>query len=412
MFDKIIRLEKAFDFLLPVGRLTAPPGKELLEAARTWSEEVWKESKVSGPLPLSQEQLHKGLHLIQRPVFICGVHRSGTTLVRDLLDAHPSLAVLPAEGSFLTNLAAPFNSMSYEKGECFLATEWLRRLANPINQAPYWVLGRSTVASSSYVDFARAFSSWYPVMEESFKPRTSIWPHLAVVLAYATSCQAPETGLAARLWVDKTPTQEKYLEKIWLEMPEAKIIHVVRAPVDVFLSRKRMEPSLNLKACLRDLELSYRIALKQVHLNPNKYLLVRYEEVCQSPQSVISSITEFLGIERHPCLYTPTVSGKPAQVNSSFHLHLPAGSILDSQVYLHQESSLQKQEGRLLSVYLFKPASQLGYSLKPIGKLLGRMIKIRFELKYFFLHKFLVLKRYTIGYQQKIKSFVTKVLSE
>jgi hypothetical protein len=383
MLANVVRLESTLDSLLPAHRLKGSPGKALLAAARAWSEEVWQVSRMLGPLPLSQEQLNNGLPLVQRPVFICGVHRSGTTLVRDLLDAHPALVVLPAEGSFRTNLAAPFKSMSPEKGECFLATEWLRRLANPINQPPYWLLGRSTVHSSAYVNYARAFSSWYAIMEKSFKPHTSIWPHLAVILAYATCYQKSGAGLTAQYWVDKTPTQERYLPKIWQEMPEAKIIHLVRAPVDVFLSRKRMEPSLNLKTCLRDLELSYRIAVKQARLNPRNYVLLHYEELCTNPQAAISGLAEFLGIEPLSCLYTPTVGGKPAQPNSSFNPDLPAGGILPSQVYLHNESCLQNEESKLLSAYLFKPASQLKYPLKPIGKLAGWFVKLMLQLHYF-----------------------------
>jgi hypothetical protein len=412
MLAKTAELEKAFDALLPVGRLTASPRKELLEAARAWSEEVWQAGSTLGPLPLSPEQLNQGLNLVQHPVFICGVHRSGTTLVRDLLDAHPALAVLPAEGSFRTNLAAPLKRMTYEQGQFFLATAWLRRLANPINQPPYWLLGRSTGAASGYVTFARAFCSWYGVLAKSFKPGTTTWPHLAVVLAYATCYEASGAGLATRFWVDKTPANERYLQQIWQEMPEAKIIHVVRAPVDVFLSRKRMEPALNLKTCLQDLQLSYWLAVKQARLNPDRYLVLHYEELCKHPSAAIASLTAFLGIEQLPCLFTPTVAGKPAQVNSSFIADLPAGGILDSQVYLHPESCLQKQEGKLLSAYLFKPAAQLGYTLKPIGKIPGRLATLKLQVQSCILAVVARGKRYKrLGIRGSIKVFVTKIWS-
>lgn len=407
MFAQIASLESTFDALLPARRLTGSPEKALLEAARAWSEEVWRVSGILGPLPLSPEQLRQGLRLAQQPVFICGVHRSGTTLLRDLLDGHADLLVLPAEGSFLTNLAARFESMPAEQGACFLATEWLRRLANPINQPPYWLLGRSSPDASAYVDFARAFRAWYRVMEENFSSRTSIWPHLAVLLAYASSCGASAPGLAARFWVDKTPVNERYLKKIWSELPQAKVIQMVRAPVDVFLSRKQMEPALNLKTCLQDLALSFRVAAKQDGLHPDKFLLMHYEALCQSPPAAISGLAGFLGIEAHACLYTPTVGGRPAQANSSFHPDLPAGGILTSQVYLHRERALPNPESQLLSAFLCRPAMQLGYPLKPMGAFSRWLVKLRLRVQYGIPQFILVIRHW----KPKIKALAARTWS-
>jgi hypothetical protein len=102
MYTEIIELETVLDALLPVKKISETPRKELLDAAKSWSVKVWEVSQALGPLPLTDEQIEKGKRLVQSPVFICGVHRSGTTLMRDLLDGHPVLSVLPSEGSFST----------------------------------------------------------------------------------------------------------------------------------------------------------------------------------------------------------------------------------------------------------------------------------------------------------------------
>ena len=76
------------------GRISAAGRRTLsLARAREWSEAVWSEAERLGPFPISRKQITCGLDLASRPVFVCGVHRSGTTLVRDLLDGHPALAV-------------------------------------------------------------------------------------------------------------------------------------------------------------------------------------------------------------------------------------------------------------------------------------------------------------------------------
>ena len=94
------------------------------------------------------EQIARGLDLAGRPVFVCGVHRSGTTLVRDLLDGHPALAVLPSEGSFYTTHRDHLSAADRSTWRHIMGCEWCRRLANPINQLPYWLTGRGTATYS------------------------------------------------------------------------------------------------------------------------------------------------------------------------------------------------------------------------------------------------------------------------
>jgi hypothetical protein len=152
MLASIIQTEARLHNLLPKQRLESSVPADLLAAAREWSQLVWNVAEQLGPMPLSKKQVEDGLNLAARPVFICGVHRSGTTLVRNLLDGHPQLCVLPSEGTFYTNLEAKLKQLPADKWPAYMGTEWLRRLANPINQPPYWLLGRSCDVASPYVD--------------------------------------------------------------------------------------------------------------------------------------------------------------------------------------------------------------------------------------------------------------------
>jgi len=373
MYQEIIKLEDVLNSLLPERRLNTAPSKQLLYAALVWSGRVWNLSRKSEGVPLTSEQISQGKTLAENPVFICGVHRSGTTLLRDLLDGHPQLSVLPSEGSFLTSLAPALKQTAEEKHSAFLTTEWLRRLVNPINQPPYWLMGRSTIDNSPYVNFAQAFNAWYTILKED-NTELTMWPHLAVILAYATCSEVSGTGLKAKYWVDKTPTNEKHLETIWRETPKARVIHMVRNPADVFLSRKQMEPKLNYKACLQDMQLSYHVAER--YRNDERFLLLHYEALCDDPESVISQICQFLDIEQLPCLFTPTVAGKHTVPNSSFSSELPAGSILNSGRIINKKP-LNKKVENLLSAFLYQQAKQLGYELNDVGEMHGQLIKLR-----------------------------------
>lgn len=378
MYREILTLETAFNELLPVRKLNAAPGKALLEAAAAWSEKIREFSNHCGPAELTVGQISEGSRLARRPLFLCGVHRSGTTLLRDLLDGHPALTVLPSEGSFLTNFAAQLRVMPVAEREAFLLTRWLRRLANPINQPPYWSLGKSTATSSPYLDFARAFSAWHRFAEQHFSS-IPIWPHFALMLAYATCSRRPDGGLTASYWVDKTPTMEKYTASLWRQLPEAKFIQMVRSPQAVLLSRKHMEPGLHLRTCLRDMKLSYQAAIEQPVQHKDRYLVVHYESLCSNPISEMARITRFLGIDPHPSLLIPTVAGEPAHTNSSFNVDLPAGTILD--IPRSRETGLSPHEEEILSAFLSGPATALGYPLRPLERTGALLTKLRFELE-------------------------------
>ncbi len=368
---KIIEAEDVLNTLLPVYRLEESPSAALIKAAAMWSQTVWAAAVQLGPMALSAQQVSHGLKLAASPVFICGVHRSGTTLLRNLLDGHPELAVLPSEGTYFTNLEFKLQALSENEWPTFLGTEWLRRLANPINQPPYWLLGRTCAAGSPYVDFARYLMAWWKILYQREKTQ---WPHTAVVLAYA-SC----TNTAAALWVDKTPTNERFLNRIWKEMPGAKIIHVVREPVATLISRKEMEPALYIRTVLKDMKLSFRVALTPSYLNDPRFLVVRYEQLCENPTTVTDQIASFLNIGFSESILRPTVAGLPVKANSSSAQQAGPDQILKPHQHLHNEQ-LPAAELRLLASYIGNLAAKLNYPITKATFLNKLYLRLRYRL--------------------------------
>ena len=318
MSNDLLGLESALDRHLPRTRLHGPPSRELLDAAARWSDAAWRAAEAAGTTPLPPSDLEWGRRLAARPVFVCGTHRSGTTLLRNLLDGHPALAVLPVEGSWLTALRPRL--MRLPEGERLpaLGQEWLRRLANPGLPAPYWLLGRSGPGGSPYVDFARAVLAWLPA---AGRGHGEMAPHVAVALAWAWHTRGPDPRV--RLWVDKTPTNERHLDRLWAAFPDAKVLHIVRDPLAVFASRKRLQERASgsfaaPRAVLRDLAASYRVALRWPRRAPARFHLLRYEDLSAAPDEVMARVAAFLEIEPLPALLSPTVVGMPVGSNSAF----------------------------------------------------------------------------------------------
>lgn len=364
--SNIADLEERLDQLLPRPRVRDFAAAH--RAAVTWSGAVWSVAEAAGPLILTASEIERAFAIARRPVFVLGVHRSGTTLTRDLLDHHPALAVLPAEGTMFTNFEWHLQRLEPGDWPRFLGREWLRRLANPINQHPYWLLGRSSGEGSPYVDFARALMAWWPLVEATLQRRISSWPLVAIALAYA-HCT---TGfLTVRRWVEKTPTNERFLTRLVAEFPEAKLIHLVRHPYAVYASHRRAArcpggPSNDGNRILHQMRLSYQEATNRSgRPASDSYLLLRYEDLLEDTAASVNQMAAFLGIQPLPVMMQPTANGIPTPSNSSFGDDGVAGR-LNRRPPGDAFGVLTRHDRERLSAMMGDPAAKLGYRLVPL----------------------------------------------
>ncbi len=375
---RIAALEQELDRYLALPSVPAEAAQPLLLAAARWSAAVWETAEACGPIQLDTAEVARGLEIARRPLLVCGAHRSGTTLVRDLLDGHPALAVLPSEGTFFTSSELHLRRM---RAECWLphmACEWLRRLANPIHQQPYWLLGRSSREDSAYVEFARALMAWWPLAREMAHVPAS-WPLVAVALAYAhcTGCFSASSVLER--WAEKTPTNERFLARLRADFPHAKIVQVVRHPFAVYASHKEYartagERFRNAAQVLRDINSSYRIAAAQAREGASDYLLIRYEELIESTPATVARLAAFAGIEPLGKLMQPTAAGLPTMNNSSFVVNAVPGSVLPTA---HQRwaDTLTRSDRERVAAAVGDAAACLGYELTPVPPWRARIIR-------------------------------------
>jgi hypothetical protein len=362
--NRIGQLEERLDRVLTHPWVTQPDLSIAADRAAAWSRAVWCEALAAGATPLSAEQIAQGLAIAARPVFVCGAHRSGTTLVQTLFDNHPSLIVLPFEGAYLTRLEPRSRQLTPEDRRTFFACESLQRLANPANQSPYWLLGRTSSGRSPYVEYARALLAWWETAQRHLGTPHGCWPLVAVALAYGHV----SGGFAGRRgWLEKTPTNERFLERLRKEFPDAKMVHVLRDPRAAFASQQVFFPK-SLRArlgttlqVLRELKDSFRLAAERRGPPGELYLVVRYEEVLSDTAATSERLAAFVGIDRHPGLLQPTIAGIPALPNSSFAPDLEPG-----QVHTHvpgRDSSLSWLQRQLVRATVGDAAQMFGYDL-------------------------------------------------
>lgn len=383
MHASLIALEHNLDRHLGHPRVGPEDHRAIPAAAVRWSAAVWVAAEAEGPFALCRPEVSRGLELARHPVFICGAHRSGTTLMRDLLDDHPALAVLPSEGTFLTNCRRALRRHPPARRLELLGCEWLRRLANPIHQAPYWALGRSAEDHSPYVDFARCLMAWWPIVKRHIGAAASSWPLTAVALAYAQCTRGLDGASRLRYWAEKSPTNERYLARLLTEFPRARVIHVIRHPLAVLASHEQERRNaggerLPLRRIARDLERSYRIAARRGRGADDRYLLVRYEELLERPRDTVERLASFLDIAPLPILLQPTVAGVPAASNSSFREDAIPGRIepqANPRIEILGRAALER-----LAALTGDTAARVGYELEPLAPWRRRVLRITTRL--------------------------------
>lgn len=190
--------------------------------------------------------------LLPRPIFVVGCPRSGTTLVRLILDAHPNISCGPE-----THILLDVSKATDER---------FRRLA----------------------EFGETEARWHE--------------RVATLFGGFQSDYARRRGRGR--WADKTPQYVFCLDFIVACFPDAQIIHVVRDGLDVTASQlAKWGWGVALRCAagdwVRAVEAGRRWGAKA---GAARYHELRYEELVGSPEPVLRRLTDFLGEPWHPGL--------------------------------------------------------------------------------------------------------------
>lgn len=230
---------------------------------------------------------------MERPLFIVGCPRSGTTLLQSLFDSHRDLAI-PME-SFLYDRVAPYID---RYGDLRSRDHLIRLFRHLLRDCLIrsWKLTESAELLASRVQ----------------KPsRAGVF--LALFESYAEQH-------GARHWGEKTPIHIFHLEEILADFPDCVIVHLTRDGRDVAESMRRMPwgPSTpyNL-GCYwaRFVKAGREFAARHPEVD---YLEIRYADLVADPRGTIMPILSLLGLEGQ----WEAKPGEVAQHYAAEHPHL------------------------------------------------------------------------------------------
>ena len=227
------------------------------------------------------------------PIFVAGPDRSGTTLMFALLASHPDLSMVRR-----TNMWRYFHDRYGDLGD-------------PDN------LDRCVADMTAYRRMRHLEPDEARIREEFARGTPSYGRLFTLFHAH----HAQRSGKSR--WGDKSLHTEHYAARVFQEFPDARVVHMVRDPRDRYASvRRRHGRDLSRVGAATGRWLSStRAGRRNQAREPERYALVRYEDLVADPEGTMRRLCDFLGLEYDPGMLT--MDGAPEHQarggnNSSF----------------------------------------------------------------------------------------------
>jgi hypothetical protein len=240
------------------------------------------------------------------PVFIVGAQRSGTTVLRLMLNSHPGLAIA-FETNFLPVLdrADTYGDLSEEANRRRLLDDFAEE--GRMKEAGL-VRDREAILAHHVCDF-RGFLE-------------------AVFVEYAKLN-------AKRRWGVKCPGWVTCLDRLWDLFPGCQIIHIVRDGRDVALSLSRVSWGLNhIPRAAEDWRWKVTLGRRMGAMIADHYCEVRYEDLVLNPEDSLRAICYFLSEPFEPRMLEYHHEAGKEMPDRSLRWHQTSVSPLDtSKVY-------------------------------------------------------------------------------
>ncbi|WP_020535690.1 sulfotransferase family protein [Lewinella cohaerens] len=284
----------------------------------------------------------------QQTFFIAGVPRSGTTLLQLLLDHHSEIAVCPE-----TNI---FNVIDRVLANKEIKKDWqyeqliavLNQRLKDFDDPAFSVMNAFQAAHSSY---SGSTTELLNALRESYL-----------------------SAKGKKIFGEKTPENIYFLSTIHKVCPQAKIILIVRHPLDVTCSllksfqKSSVSRSYSASRLLQKAAIFVKrglLAIKQLErLFPGKAYIVYYEQLVKNPQKELQQLCQFLQVNYESGMldfYNRDLIRENTPVLENIHQHLsnPISSNR-TQKYL---TELRPFERQWVKTFLGKSISNTHYEL-------------------------------------------------
>jgi hypothetical protein len=213
---------------------------------------------------LSRAVRYRDMDPARAPIFIIGTGRSGTTLFRNILNAHPAIHI------------------AFEPHFYWYESLYQKRATGRVVLDYYF---QTSHFRWQRIDPMRVLDGLPDPL-----------PRAKLGLAYAAVMREKAAQYGRTRYGEKTPAHAASLRRIYSDFPDARVIHIVRDPRNTAVSLSRMPwapSSLMMNAAYLDLE------RKQANKFRDKMLRIRLETLLAEPRTTMEQVLAFVGEPWH-----------------------------------------------------------------------------------------------------------------
>lgn len=204
----------------------------------------------------------------QLSLFVVGLPRSGTKLLRELLNNHSEIFIPSIEAYFVPHLIKRY-------GDKKLGEEEAKKVMDEIRNSLFFFYYDNT----ELLDLKRLVKEHTTVKDILGE----LWQQMAQI----------QLGEKVQILGDKTPRNVFHLHTLMSAFPNAKFIHIVRDPRDNVLSAKNKWNKKIFRAAY-----NWQKAISNIDgmVDKTRFIEVKYEDLIKNTENVVKNLCQFIGI--------------------------------------------------------------------------------------------------------------------
>jgi len=221
--------------------------------------------------------------MIDTPIFIGGIERSGTSLVRAIIGSHPEVAIYEWDLQLWTRYFNQYKNLDLRKSD---------NLDNLINV----IFNDKKVRNCD-------------IRMDKMNVKQRIFERLChgITIGFVFQCFLEEYAIAVNKprWGLKTPYNEFFADDIFNAYPNARMVQIIRDPRDVAVSFQSYNDgawSFQPLKHIASWQESVFISLRNEKKYKGRYITITYEQLVREPEQVTRKVCDILDLD-----YTPVM---------------------------------------------------------------------------------------------------------
>lgn len=256
--------------------------------------------------------------MLKKPIFMSGLRKSGTSMVKDLIDGHPEIFVYPPNEFHFFRFSSHPSLVKDKKA-------WESEL-DKIKEHLISTHFVNDINKHDYGEIVNVLKFKEKVMGAQVKTYAELIE--AVSKAMAESCYEFKGDVNDIRFASKTVLETEFFLELKKWFPDLKFIYILRNPYGHFnairfsmrsktkVSPEKMDfnwwrnPYPFLGGEIKRMKISYYFMKKYSSLYPENFYILVYDRVLLNPEEEMRNLADFIEVPFHECMLNTLVCGK------------------------------------------------------------------------------------------------------